>query len=119
MGKRMDEYIEVFCSGASFKAPQVDCGEQIRLNRDGMGFNLTMLTGVTCDLGCSSGESIPPNITCTDYGWNYNDGDYYCHIVPNGPTPKDQIIIVVFLIFIVAAITSYQYHSKNAEANNA
>ena len=78
-----------------------------------------MFIFVTSFSGCSSGESIPPNITCTDYGWNYNDGDFYCHIIPNGPTPKDQIIIVVFLIFVVAAITSYQYHSKNSEANNA
>ena len=51
--------------------------------------------------------------------WNFNDGDFYCHHIPDGPAPKDQIIIVIFLIFVVTAITTYQYHSRNKDAQDA
>ena len=61
--------IEIFSKTAKANPfLKVDCGDQIRLNRDGMGFNLTITPGVTCDLGCNGEYSIPPNITCTTYG---------------------------------------------------
>ena len=67
----MDGWIEVKCAGQIFTAPQVDCGDQIRLNHDGRGFNLTIHNGVTCALGCGSGEAIPANITCGVWGVLY------------------------------------------------
>ena len=49
-------------------------------------------------------------------GWDAHSDDFNCHHPMMGPAPKDQIIIVVFLIFLVAAITTYQYHDRNRDA---
>ena len=67
-GKEMDDWIEVKCAAQVFTAPQIDCGDQIRLNDDGFGFNLTIHPGVSCALGCGAGEAIPANITCGFWG---------------------------------------------------
>ena len=62
--------------------------------------------------GPENGVAVPEEVTCTSNGWNINEEDYLCILHPKGPLPRDQILIVVFIVFVVTFITAYQYNSR-------
>ena len=69
--------------------------------------------------GPENGIAVPERINCTSNGWNIHPDDYLCLQNPKGPIPRDQILIIVFIMFVVSLITAYQYSSKNDVAKNS